>query len=193
MAACKVGCSALPVLTYLKVRSAPVLEHQTFRLALTQISALPVVLRLKNSGTFCACNNNKLRKIPMRLPSLLAAAVLVSMSSVAFAEEAAPAATDANTFELSAEQDIALWCFGAFTVAADQYTTAGDTANAEASTKSADVLATKAAELLIADNLADEEFGRLGAEYTTTAYAQLVTKSEEPSYTVEQCNAVVAE
>ena len=35
MAACKPQFSALPVLTYLKVRSAPVLENRSFRLALT--------------------------------------------------------------------------------------------------------------------------------------------------------------
>lgn len=127
----------------------------------------------------------------MRLTSFLAAALLLSVSVPAFAEDAAPA--DDSTFELSDEQDIALWCFGAFTVTADHYKTAGDAAKADEETKKADTLAGKAAELLVASDTADEEFARLGAVYTTTAYNQLVNKSEEPSYTEEQCNALVAE
>lgn len=129
----------------------------------------------------------------MRLTSLLAAALLLSVSVPAFAEDAAPAPADDTTFELSDDQDIALWCFGAFTVTADHYKTAGDAAKADEETKKADMLASKAAELLVASDTADEEFARLGAEYTTTAYNQLVNKSEEPSYTEEQCNALVAQ
>lgn len=129
----------------------------------------------------------------MRLTSLLAAALLLSVSVPAFAEDAAPAPADDTTFELSDDQDIALWCFGAFTVTADHYKTAGDAAKADEETKKADTLASKAAELLVASDTADEEFARLGAEYTTTAYNQLVNKSEEPSYTEEQCNALVAQ
>lgn len=41
MAACKVRFSALPVLTYLNVRCAPVLENQPFRLALTFSHSAP--------------------------------------------------------------------------------------------------------------------------------------------------------
>jgi hypothetical protein len=128
----------------------------------------------------------------MRFTSLFAAALLVSVAAPAFAEDAAPAADDSVTFELSDEQDTALWCFGAYTVSAEHYKQTGEAEQEATATANADALATKAAALLVADNVLDEEFARLGAEYTTKAIDQIVNKKEDPSYTQEQCDAFLA-
>jgi hypothetical protein len=143
----------------------------------------------------------------MRL-ALVVSVALLTLSSPAFADDAAaapaapaaaaaPAASDAAALAaskaaikaagLSAEVDMNMWCAAAFTAVSGQMTAGGDAANAKLASDAADTLFTVAAPQLTAAGVADADMPKLSTDYTAVAYAQVIDKTEQPLYTQAQC------
>lgn len=137
----------------------------------------------------------------MRL-SLILSVALLTLSSPAFADDAAaaaaaPAVSDAAAIAASkaaitaaalpAQADMNMWCAAAFTVVAGQLTAGGDAANAKLAGDAADALFTIVAPQLTKAGVADADMPKLSTDYTAVAYAQVIDKTEQPTYTQDQC------
>jgi hypothetical protein len=130
----------------------------------------------------------------MRLAAL---ALLTTLALVppAFADATSDLAAAKATIaaaKLSTASDLDMWCGAAFTLAATHFTSAGNTTDADSSTKSASVMFGKAAPLLTADGVADADLGNISTQYMVVVNAQLNDQSEPAEHTKDECDAAAA-
>jgi hypothetical protein len=128
------------------------------------------------------------------------AASAMSAAPAASAMSAAPAAPSAadvaalaaakaaiKAAALPAQTDMNMWCAAAFTAVSGQMTAGGDAANAKLTSDAADALFTMAAPELATAGVAAADMPKLSTDYTAVAYAQVIDKAEQPTYTQDQC------
>ena len=130
----------------------------------------------------------------MRLAAI-ALVTTLALATPAFADAASDLAAAKATIaaaKLSTESDLDMWCGAAFTLAAAHFTSGGNTADADASTKSASVMFGKAAPLLTADGVAGADLGNISTQYMVVVDAQLNAQSEPAEHTKDECAAAAA-
>ena len=118
--------------------------------------------------------------------ALLAAAIAVATITPAFADELADAKTAIAAAHLSAASDLDMWC-GAAMVLVSQATKDSNPDQSKAADAASTDFFTKAAVSLAADGVKQEDFAALSTNYMVVVSAQLVTQTDPPAHTQDDC------
>lgn len=125
---------------------------------------------------------------------VLQLAIVVSLAFVApvFADDAsdlAAAKAAIAAAKISPEADLLTWCGAAFTLLASAEK--DDAAKAKDASDHAAALFAKAEPLLTKDGVTD--LTAMGGDYTTVAAAQLLSETDKPAHSQEDCVAAAAQ
>ena len=121
--------------------------------------------------------------------SLIAVAALLAMASPTLADELSDARAFIDAAGLSDKADLLLWCGAAFTIASAAST---DDADKKKADDLANLLFSKAATLMTAEGVKNEDLGTFGNDYAVVAKAQIVDHAEDPEHTQEDCTAAAS-
>ena len=108
----------------------------------------------------------------------------------AFADELSDAKDSIEASGISDKADMLLWCGAAYTVSASMTDneadkkTAGDLASS---------LFTKAATLMLAEGVKNEDMGKFGEDYALVVKSEIVDKLADPEHTQEECSSAASE
>lgn len=117
---------------------------------------------------------------------LLAAALAVATITPAFADELADAKAAIAAAKLSDASDLDMWCGAAMTLVS-QATKDSNPDQSKAADAAATDFFTKAAASLAADGVKPEDLAALSTNYMVLASAQLVTQTDPPSHSTDDC------
>jgi hypothetical protein len=126
--------------------------------------------------------------------TLIATIALLAFAAPAFADDAADltaAKAAIAKAKLSPASDLNMWCGAAFTLYSSAMKQGGDADKAKTADANATVLFGKASPLLVADGVASGDMATMSTNYMTVAAAQLITNTEPPAHTQEDCQAAV--
>ncbi len=126
----------------------------------------------------------------MRRSSVFAVAALLALTAPAFADELSDAKDFIDAAGLSDKADTLLWCGAAFTISSAMATDAADKKTADDMASS---LFTKAATLMTAEGVKDEDLSKFGADYAVVVKSQIVDKLADPEHTQEECTTAANE
>ncbi|MEO8882174.1 MAG: hypothetical protein ABI377_01955 [Devosia sp.] len=124
----------------------------------------------------------------MRIVPMAAAIVSLLLITPVFADDAsdlAAAKAAIAAAKISPEADLLTWCGAAFTLLASAEK--DDAAKSKIASDNAAALFAKAEPLLTADGVTD--LTAMGTDYTTVAAAQLLTETDKPTHTQDECVA----
>ena len=129
----------------------------------------------------------------MRALSIAIVLSLTCMTPV-FADDAsdlAAAKAMIAAAKISPQADLLTWCGAAFTLLAGAEKDDAD--KAKIASDHAAALFAKAEPLLTADGVKAEDMSAMGTAYTTVAAAQLMSDTEKPSHSQDDCVAAAAQ
>ena len=126
----------------------------------------------------------------MRRSSIFAVAALLALTAPAFADELSDAKDFIEAAGLSDKADLLLWCGAAFTISSAMST---DDADKKKADDLANTLFTKAATLITAEGVKDDDLKTFGQDYAVVVKSEIIDKLADPEHTQEECTTAASE